>query len=230
MVLAMACTTVKPPIAAARDPVRTVSLCSKPGSRRWVWRSTSPGSASNPVASIWRAPAALSPAPSSATTPPSMRMSVVVPSARVAPAMSVLVMSVLHRASQKQIEHCHPYRHPVGDLFPHCREAGIGSSRGNFEAAIHRPGVHDNRIRAQAGKARVVEPPAPGILARVGEERRVHPFCLNAQHHDDVGLGGEGVVKVEVEFYRPFSRTHRQERWRSYQPHRRTEGGQQPDV
>src|SRR5690554_7379246 len=102
-------------------------------------------------------------------TPPSMRMSVRVPSASFAPQMSVLVTSVLHRASQKQIEHCHPYRHPVGDLFAYRRVAGIGSSRRNLEPTIHWPRVHDNRIRAEAGQARVVEAPAPGVLARIRE-------------------------------------------------------------
>ena len=40
-VLAIACTAVKPPSAAARVPVSTVSASSRPGSRRWVCRSTS---------------------------------------------------------------------------------------------------------------------------------------------------------------------------------------------
>ena len=43
LLLAMACTAVKPPRAAARVPVSTVSASSRPGSRRWVWTSTMPG-------------------------------------------------------------------------------------------------------------------------------------------------------------------------------------------
>ena len=50
-VLAIACTAVKPPSAAARLPVSTVSASSRPGSRRWVCRSTRPGSAIRPAAS-----------------------------------------------------------------------------------------------------------------------------------------------------------------------------------
>ena len=57
-VLAIACTAVKPPSAAARVPVSTVSASSRPGSRRWVCRSTSPGSATRPSASTISAPAA----------------------------------------------------------------------------------------------------------------------------------------------------------------------------
>ena len=41
----MADTAVKPPFAAAIEPVSTVSESSLPGSRKWVWRSTNPCSA-----------------------------------------------------------------------------------------------------------------------------------------------------------------------------------------
>ena len=44
VVLAMASTAVKPPTAAAREPDAIVSASSRPGSRRWVCRSTNPGS------------------------------------------------------------------------------------------------------------------------------------------------------------------------------------------
>ena len=49
--LAIARTEVKPPIAAARVPVSTVSASSLPGWRRWVCRSTSPGSSTRPAQS-----------------------------------------------------------------------------------------------------------------------------------------------------------------------------------
>ena len=49
VVLAIACTAVKPPIAAARVPERTVSASSRPGSRRCVCRSTRPGSRTRPL-------------------------------------------------------------------------------------------------------------------------------------------------------------------------------------
>ena len=53
-VLAMASTAVYPPRAAARVPEPTVSASSRPGSRRWVCRSTSPGRATSPSAAIAR--------------------------------------------------------------------------------------------------------------------------------------------------------------------------------
>ena len=49
-VLGIAQTVVKPPRAAAAVPVAIVSLYSKPGSRRWVCRSTNPGATINPCA------------------------------------------------------------------------------------------------------------------------------------------------------------------------------------
>ena len=52
LVLGMAQTVVKPPCAAALVPVAMVSLYSKPGSRRWQWRSMNPGEITNPLASI----------------------------------------------------------------------------------------------------------------------------------------------------------------------------------
>ena len=80
LVLAIAKTAVKPPLAEARLPVSTVSLCSKPGSRRWVCRSTRPGSACRPSASTVVALLA-----DSTNTPFSTKKSERVPSGSVAP-------------------------------------------------------------------------------------------------------------------------------------------------
>ena len=52
LVLAIAEIAVKPPATAASEPVLTVSESSRPGSRRWVCRSTNPGIRSLPAASI----------------------------------------------------------------------------------------------------------------------------------------------------------------------------------
>ena len=68
-VLAIACTAVKPPTAAAWVPVSTVSASSRPGSRRWVCRSTSPGSATSPSASTTSAPRLVRPVETSAIVP-----------------------------------------------------------------------------------------------------------------------------------------------------------------
>ena len=49
--LAIASTAVNPPRAAASVPDCTVSASSRPGSRKWVCRSTRPGNATSPSAS-----------------------------------------------------------------------------------------------------------------------------------------------------------------------------------
>ena len=51
-VFGMAQMVVKPPLIAAAEPDFTVSLCSKPGSLRWQWRSINPGANIRPEASI----------------------------------------------------------------------------------------------------------------------------------------------------------------------------------
>ena len=70
-VLAMQATAVKPPAAAAIVPVRTVSLYSWPGSRRWTWMSMSPGVTTSPAASIVSAPLGFWILPSIFATAPS---------------------------------------------------------------------------------------------------------------------------------------------------------------
>ena len=55
-VFGIAESAVKPPLAPARDADKTVSESSLPGSRRCVWRSTSPGRIIFPEASITSAP------------------------------------------------------------------------------------------------------------------------------------------------------------------------------
>ena len=48
-VLGMQQMEVKPPAAAAREPLSMVSACSKPGSRRWTCMSMKPGATTRPV-------------------------------------------------------------------------------------------------------------------------------------------------------------------------------------
>jgi len=74
-VLGMAQTAVKPPCAAARVPLAMVSLSSRPGSRRCVCTSTSPGTTTFSAHSTTVAPFAERSVPISAIRPSSMRTS-----------------------------------------------------------------------------------------------------------------------------------------------------------
>src|SRR6266540_7235054 len=74
-VLGMAQIVVQPPRAAASVPVAIVSLCSKPGSRRWQWMSTKPGHIMSPLASmVWLASRPAS-GPTAAIRPSAIRTS-----------------------------------------------------------------------------------------------------------------------------------------------------------
>ena len=65
---------VKPPAAAAREPVSMVSACSMPGSRRCTCMSMKPGATISPVASnIFRAGESRDRRPMPAMRPSSMR-------------------------------------------------------------------------------------------------------------------------------------------------------------
>ncbi len=75
VVLGMAHTAVKPPAAAAWEPVAMVSLSSRPGSRRWVWMSMKPGVTTQPAASNTSAFLAFRPSPIWAMRPFSIRTS-----------------------------------------------------------------------------------------------------------------------------------------------------------
>ncbi len=70
-VFGMATRAVYPPRAAALEADSTVSAISPPGSRRWAWRSTSPGETTQPAASRTTAPFGASIVSSTATMRPS---------------------------------------------------------------------------------------------------------------------------------------------------------------
>src|SRR3990170_2968118 len=74
-VLGIAQMVVKPPRAAASVPVAIVSLCSKPGWRRWVWMSTKPGQTMSPDASMASGAPLPAPGPTAAMRPSSISTS-----------------------------------------------------------------------------------------------------------------------------------------------------------
>ena len=66
-------TPVKPPAAAAAEPLSIVSSSSRPGVRQWAWTSTKPGKRCRPPASTSRGPRR--PSPISEILPDEMRTS-----------------------------------------------------------------------------------------------------------------------------------------------------------
>ncbi len=99
LVLAMARTAVNPPTAAACEPVSTVSASSRPGSRRWVCRSTRPGRATSPSASTTRAPLSVT-LPISAITPSASSRSAAASPSRRAPL--TMIRSFMMRSPRRR--------------------------------------------------------------------------------------------------------------------------------
>src|ERR1700722_5506412 len=206
-VLAIACTAVNPPSAAARVPDATVSASSRPGSRRWVCRSTRPGRATRPAASSTRAPGGAGPSPTLSITPSRITTSAGLPPSGRAPLISQTPWLVLMPLSfvpacaptaacpptgswlrlgpaEQQVQHGHPHADPVGHLL---HDGGPGRVRhvgGDLDAAVHRARVHHDGVVGQLGHPGAVQPVAPAVLPHAREVRGVHPLLLDPQHHD----------------------------------------------
>ena len=161
-VLGIATTAVNPPSAAARLPVSIVSASSRPGSRRWTWRSTKPGATTQPAASSTSSPSAgRGRSPTSAIT--------AVVDATSADALAGLVERPSRRVITRR-GHAHaslsrsrPSR--AGRTAPPCAPrrrwspaaviTAPGSSAGStshLDAAVHRAGVHHQRVLARAAR------------------------------------------------------------------------------
>ena len=57
----------------------------------------------------------------------------------------------------------------------------------DLHAAVHRAGMHDQRIGLGAGELLVVEPEEVEIFPLARHEVRRHALALQPQHHHDVG-------------------------------------------
>src|SRR5215210_3306406 len=216
-VLAMQATPVKPPAAAAMVPVRTVSLYSWPGSRRWTWMSIRPGATTRPAASNDSAPFGGLMRPSIlATWPSSTRRSkepsrswlgsITRPPWIRSLAMRLLVSLV---DAGEEVEDGHAHRDAVGDLL---QDHGVGAVRQlarDLDAAVHRPGVHDDDVVLRQSDLVGVEAEELKVLADRGERHAPLPLELDAQHHDHVGVA-DGVVEGvgDLDAHRRHLRRH----------------------
>ena len=69
------------------------------------------------------------------------------------------------------------------------RAGAVGDLGGDLHAAVHRAGVHDDRVRPAARAAGGRRGRSGGVLAGAREERGAHPLALHPQHHHGVALG-----------------------------------------
>src|SRR5207249_3880255 len=147
-------TTVKPPAAAARVPVATVSLYSWPGSRRWTWRSMKPGQTILPAASSTIAPGAVRLGPRRSMRSPasstSWTASRELAGSTTRPLRTRRLMPRL--SGRRPGGAARPCARPrLGDLIEDHRVGTVGDLRRELDAAIHRAGVHDEHVGPRLG-------------------------------------------------------------------------------
>src|SRR5712691_5279461 len=173
----MQATAVNPPATAEATPVATVSLCSCPGSRRCTCMSIRPGHTTNPAGtSITCAPFTGMSFAMRAMRSPSIRMSKTPSRPFAGSTMRPPLSSrFMFRSAREEIEHRHTDRHTVGNLLENDRVRTVGDLRGDFDAAVHRSGMHDDDVGFGAPQ------PLPGhaeyreVLAQRRKKRALHP-------------------------------------------------------
>src|SRR6185369_9387227 len=128
---------VKPPAAAARDPLSMVSACSNPGSRRCTCISTKPGATIIPVASNTSAFGeerfGATPAIRPSTISTSATRSVFVDGSITLPFLMTIGM-----LSNHLLQHRHAYRDSVLHLIQDYRPLEVRHFAGEFAPAIDR--------------------------------------------------------------------------------------------
>ena len=104
--------------------------------------------------------------------------------------------------SEQRPQHGHADRDAVRDLFGDERARGVGDLARDLDPAVHRPGMHHERVGLAARRALDAESPARRVLAQRREQRLTDAFALDAQQVDDVDVG-KHVVEVARHRDRP---------------------------
>src|SRR6202040_1543456 len=152
---------VMPPVAAAWLAEANVSRWLAPGSPTKARMSISPG------ATILRAQLMMSVPSGTPAAPMPRLLSRITPSAiRTSPGpsksregsttralasrigrRSVSMMSRVRQVAGERFEHRHPHRHSHFYLFADQRLGAVGDDGIDLDAAVHRTGMHDQRVR-----------------------------------------------------------------------------------
>src|SRR5712672_246916 len=169
---------VKPPAAAAREPLSTVSACSKPGSRRCTCISMKPGATIIPVASNTSAfgdeRLGATPAIRPSTISTSATRSVFDDGSITLPFLITIGM-----LSNHLFQHRHAHRDTVLHLIEDHRPLEIRHLAGKFASAIDWPGMHHDGFRP--GQVQVFQLQSVEAEILAGRETRlVLPFQLHA--------------------------------------------------
>src|SRR5277367_482910 len=97
------------------------------------------------------------------------------------------IAALFLRAGNQQEEQRHANRDAVCDLFEHAGLRAVGDFRRNFDAAIHRAGMQNERIRFCATETLSVELIAQHVILG-GDGWLVHTLGLHAKHKNDVSI------------------------------------------
>src|ERR1700682_734599 len=193
---------VMPPAAAAWLAEAKVSRWLAPGSPTKARMSISPGATILPSQLMMSVPSGTPAAPmprlESRIMPSAIRTSPG-PSrsregsirrafaSRIGRRWSLSMTSRVRQVADERFEHRHPHRHSHFDLLADQRLRAARHDRVDFDAAVHRPRMHHQRVGFCIGELLLVEPEIMEIFARRRHERAVHALALQPQHHDDVG-------------------------------------------
>src|SRR6266550_3698871 len=183
---------VMPPAAAAWLAEAKVSRWLAPGSPTKARMSISPGAMILPAQLMMSVPSGTPAAPmprlESRITPSAIRTSPGPSKSREGSMRralasrigrrSVSMVSRVRQVASERFEHRHPHRHSHFHLFADQRLRAVGHDRIDFHAAVHRAGMHHQRIGLCISEFFLVEPKIVKILARGRHERTVHALTL----------------------------------------------------
>src|SRR3954453_1182492 len=190
---------VMPPAAAAWLAEAKVSRWLAPGSPTKARMSISPGATIMPAQLMMSVPSGTPAAPmprlESRITPSAIRTSPGPSKSREGSTTRALAsrmgrrsvsMSGVRQVAGECFQHRPPHRPPHFHLFADQRLRAIGHERVDLHAAVHRTGMHHQRIGFCISELLLVETEIMKILAGRGHERAVHALALQPQHHHDI--------------------------------------------
>src|SRR6266436_7214000 len=233
---------VTPPAAAAWLADAKVSRYSAPGSPTKARMSIKPGAATLPRQSTTSVPSGTPAAPmprlASRMTPSAIKRSPSRSRSRDGSMIRALVRRIGRRSERtsriaeiprQRFEHRHAHRHPHLDLLANQGLGAVGNARVDLDAAVHRAGVHHQRVGFRIGKLLRIEAEIGEILLAGGHQRAAHALALQAQHHHDVGVA-QPLAHVAADFDAEILDAGRQQGRGGHHPHTRAERIEQNDV
>src|SRR6202040_1978900 len=243
---------VTPPAAAAKVAVAIVSRCSAPGSPMNAHMSMRPGATQSPPQSMIRAWAGRFASiiaapksrikPSTTRTPPTVSRSSTGSISRALTSASGWwamaageerftrdSLSSIGQMLRQGLHYGDPHRDPHLDLVADKAPWPVGDGGIDFDAAVDRSWVQDQRIRLGITKLCLVKAEKAEIFLGRGNIAALHPLALQAQHHHDVGAVEPRAHVPENLDPHPLDSRQQQRRWPGH-AHPRAERREQQNI